>query len=453
MPELPEVESIRRNLNKVVQHEKIKSVNVFYRPIVSNDLSFETKVTGQTIEDILRKGKYLFFILNDYVMVSHLRMEGKYMMDHDLDPKHTHVLFQFESGHQLQYHDTRKFGRFELINKSDFDINSYNDIAKEPFDITKEELFDKLKNKTISIKEAILDQRIVSGIGNIYANEILYRSKIHPAKPAMMVTLDEVDLLIKQSKWVLDKAVRMGGTTIDTFESLGHKGEFQQELRVHGKQGEICPLCESVIQKVQHKGRGTYYCPGCQKSYVVAITGGIATGKSTAVNYLKKKGFKVADSDQIVQSLYQDEVVKDWLKKTFDAKASDGSVDRTKIAQIVFSNPRKKERLEAYLHPLVFEKIEAFKNHEFAYLKFLDIPLLFETRYKGFDKSLLIYASRENQLKRLIDRNHFTIDDAKKRIKAQMPISKKMRLADAIIDNNGSIKDLYKKIDLYLEIF
>src|SRR5690606_3938954 len=167
------------------------------------------------------------------------------------------VLFQFERGHQLQYLASRKFGRFELINQSDFDINSYNDIAEEPFDITKEELLDKLKNKTISIKEAILDQRIVSGIGNIYANEILYRSKIHPAKPAMMVTLDEVDLLIKQSKWVLDKAVRMGGTTIDTFESLGHKGEFQQELRVHGKQGEICPLCESVIQKVQHKGRGT----------------------------------------------------------------------------------------------------------------------------------------------------------------------------------------------------
>lgn len=453
MPELPEVESIRRNLNKVVQHEKIQSVKVFYRPIVSNDLSFETKVAGQAIEDIQRKGKYLFFILTDFVMVSHLRMEGKYMMDHNLDPKHTHVLFVFESGHQLQYHDTRKFGRFELINKSNFDINSYNNLAKEPFDITKFELFEKLKNKTISIKEAILDQRIVSGIGNIYANEILYRSKIHPAKPAMMVNIDEIDLLIKQSKWVLDKAVRMGGTTIDTFESLGHKGEFQQELRVHGKQGEICPLCESVIQKVQHKGRGTYFCPGCQKSYVVAITGGIATGKSTAVDYLKKKGFKVADSDLIVQSLYQDEEVKQWLIKTFDAKASDGGVDRAKISQIIFTKKRQKEKLEAYLHPLVFEQIEAFKKDEFAYLKFLDIPLLFETKYKGYDKSLLINSTRKNQLERLMLRNNLSIDDAKKRIKAQMPLAKKMRLADAIIDNNGSIKDLYRKIDLYLEIF
>src|SRR5690606_17244242 len=146
------------------------------------------KVTGQVIEDINRKGKYLFFILNDYVMVSHLRMEGKYKMNEELDPKHSHVEFSFTSGHKLQYQDTRKFGRFELIEKAKFNITSYNNLAKEPFEITKQELFDKLSNKSISIKEAILDQKIVSGIGNIYANEILYRSKIHPAKPANMLT-------------------------------------------------------------------------------------------------------------------------------------------------------------------------------------------------------------------------------------------------------------------------
>ncbi len=453
MPELPEVESIRRNLNKVVQHEKIFKVSVFYRPIVSNDLSFEKKLVGQTIEDIQRKGKYLFFILNDYIMVSHLRMEGKYMMDQELDPKHSHVEFIFESGHKLQYHDTRKFGRFELIDRSNFDISTYNNLAKEPFQITKQELLSKLNNKQITIKEALLDQKIVSGIGNIYANEILYRSKIHPAKPSKMVTIEEVDLLIKQSKWVLDKAIRMGGTTIDTFESLGHKGEFQQELRVHGKQGEICSLCGSTIQKVQLKGRGTYFCPGCQKSYVIAITGGIATGKSTAVDYLKKKGFKVADSDQFVQELYQDPEVKKWLIDTFDAKAADGGVNKSKIAQSVFGNSRQRQKLEDYLHPLVFARIENFKTNEFAYLKFLDIPLLFETKYKGFDKSLLINASKDNQLKRLIERNNMSLEDANKRIKAQMPLAKKARLADAIIDNNGTVKDLYKKIDLYLEIF
>lgn len=452
MPELPEVESIRRNLIAVVKDLTIEDVNVYYRPIVSNDITFETRLKGKTIKDIKRKGKYLFFMLDDLVMVSHLRMEGKYMMDKERDLKHTHVEFIFKD-HILQYHDTRKFGRFELLDRNTFDINTYNHLGKEPFDLTGDEFYQKIHKRRDSIKEILLNQSIIAGIGNIYANEILYRSKLHPAKPGFMIKPEEADLLIKQSKWVLDKAIRMGGTTIDTFESLGHKGQFQQELMVHGKEGETCPLCDSTIKKVQHGGRGTYYCEGCQKGYVIALTGGIATGKSSVAHYLTKKGFMVVDSDKIVGNLYQQKEVQDWLIKTFKAITPAGEVDKAKIASIVFSNKKQREKLEHYLHPKVYEVIEKTKQESFEYLMFLDIPLLFESGYKGYDKSLLITCRKELQLQRLMERNHLTQTEAQSRIKSQMPLSKKIRLADAVIENNQTLKDLYRKVDLYLEIF
>lgn len=290
MPELPEVETIRRNLNTVLEGEVIRDVLVYYRPIVSNDNTFETKLKGQRIHKVEREAKYLKFILDDYLLVSHLRMEGKYFMDAPLN-KHIHVVFNLSSGHTLSYEDTRKFGRFELVDikYKDTYLKDIKGLAKDPDTLDLNTFYSSFKQRSKTIKEILLDQSIIGGIGNIYANEILYLSKIHPAKKGFLISKDEAKTLLTNSNLVLNKAIEMGGTTIDTFESLGHKGEFQQELNVHGKTGEICKVCGTKIIKFQLKGRGTYICPKCQPSYVVAITGGIATGKSTATNYLRKK--------------------------------------------------------------------------------------------------------------------------------------------------------------------
>lgn len=451
MPELPEVETIRRNLNTVLANDVITSVDVLYRPIVSNIMDFESKLINQKIHTIEREAKYLKFILDDYVLISHLRMEGKFFMDEPLR-KHIHVVFNLKSGHTLSYEDTRKFGRFELIDIAEKDsyLSSKKGLAKDPKDIELVDFYKRLKDKRKTIKEVLLDQSIIGGIGNIYANEILNLSKVHPAKRAFLITVDEAETILKYSISVLNTAVLMGGTTIDTFESLGHKGMFQQELNVHGKVGQSCRHCGDTIIKFQLKGRGTYICPTCQKSYVVAITGGIATGKSTATNYLRKKGFVVVDSDQIVGNLYKDEAVLNKIAKTFKLPRP---LDKANLAQIIFSDKKMRLKLESILHPYVFEHIKQVKQTSNEHILFLDIPLLFESNYKAFDQSILIDTTAKNQLIRLMKRNNLTETDALLRIKAQMPLSKKRKLADHIINNNGSIEDLYRTMDKLLEGF
>lgn len=449
MPELPEVETIRRNLNTVLANDIITSVDVLYRPVVSNDMDFESKLKNQKIHSIEREAKYLKFILDDYVLISHLRMEGKFFMDEPLR-KHIHVVFNLKSGHTLSYQDTRKFGRFELIDIAykDSYLNSKKGLAKDPKDIDFNDFYKRLKDKRKTIKEVLLDQNIIGGIGNIYANEILNLSKIHPAKKAFLITISEAQTILKYAISVLNTAVLMGGTTIDTFESLGHKGMFQQELNVHGKTGQSCRHCGDTIIKFQLKGRGTYICPTCQKSHVLAITGGIATGKSTATNYLRKKGFVVVDSDQIVGNLYKDEAVLNKIAKTFKLALP---LDKAALAKIIFSDKKARTKLENILHPYVFEHIKQVKQSSNEHILFLDIPLLFESKYQDYDASILIDTTAKNQLIRLMKRNNLTETDAMLRIKAQMPLSKKRKLADYIVNNNGSIEDLYRAIEKLLE--
>lgn len=450
MPELPEVESIRRNLISILKGESIKDVLVHYRPIVSNDPNFEEKLKGQTIQDIEREGKYLKFILDDYMMISHLRMEGKYFMDYEKD-KHTHVEFILGSNHKLSYHDTRKFGRFELVDVKEKDtfLNTHKKLQKDPANLTLMDFYEGIKAKNKTIKEILLDQSVVGGIGNIYANEILYLSKIHPAKKGFMISLEEAKTLLMNSNIVLNKAIEMGGSTIDTFESLGHKGMFQQELNVHGKTNELCKRCGHKIVKIQLKGRGTYYCPSCQKNHVIGLTGGIASGKTTAANYLKKKGFKVIDSDLIVKNLYEDKEIRLFIAKKFDC-LKDNDLDKEKLASIIFNDKKKRTKLEQILHPLVFQKLDFEVSNNEDYLLFLDIPLLFETNYLNFDESLLIYVDRKTQLDRLIKRNNLTQDEALLRINSQMSLEKKKKLATYVINNKGSLIELYEAINNYL---
>ncbi|VEU82643.1 DNA-formamidopyrimidine glycosylase [Acholeplasma hippikon] len=450
MPELPEVESIRRNLETVLKGETIKDVKVFYRPIVSNMMDFEEKLIGQTIKRIDREGKYLKFILDDYMMISHLRMEGKYFMDKDHD-KHTHVEFYFESGHKLSYHDTRKFGRFELVDVSfkDTYLNNHKKLALDPQNLDLETFYQAIQSKNKTIKEILLDQSIVGGIGNIYANEILYLSRIHPAKKGFLINYQEAQTLLENSIKVLNRAIELGGTTIDTFESLGHKGEFQQELNVHGKAGHYCKHCGDKIIKIQLKGRGTYFCPTCQKSHVIALTGGIASGKSTVSNYLIKKGFKVLDSDLFVRNLYLDKDFRLMIAKKFDS-FKDNDLDKEKLASIIFNDKKNKKKLEKIIHPLVFKYLDDEIINNYEHLLFLDIPLLFETKYKNYDESLLVYVPKKIQLDRLMKRNNLSEMEANLRINNQMSLEGKKKLATYVINNKGTLKDLYKSIDNYL---
>ncbi len=269
MPELPEVETVKNSLKNYVLNRKILKVDVLYKGIINypSVKEFIEKITNQTILDVKRRGKYLVFVLEDYNLISHLKMEGKYFIKDKYEiTKHDHVIFTLDNNKYLIYNDTRKFGKKYLINK-EYDNNSpLNILGLEPWDkeLTISYLKDKL-NRNIAIKTLLLDQTIIVGIGNIYADEILFLSKINPLRKGYTLTNLELEKIIKYTKEVLEKAISQGGTTIRTYSSVnGIHGLFQQELLVHGKTSN-CPNCQEQILKIRVGGRGTYYCNNCQK--------------------------------------------------------------------------------------------------------------------------------------------------------------------------------------------
>ncbi len=273
MPELPEVETIKRKLKDNILNEVIKEVNIYYPNIIENVSidEFKSKLIGQQIIDMDRRGKWIIFVLNDYYLLSHLRMEGKYVYrKHDDEvEKHEHVAFLFESGLELRYRDTRKFGRMYLLDKEDaFNKKPLNELGLEPWDnsLTSDYLLDKYKTKKLPIKSVILDQSIIVGIGNIYADEILFKSHINPLCKTNELSSNDCDNIIKYTKETLEDAINLGGTTIRSYESTeGVHGNFQDNLLVHNHEGYSCPKCNTTIIKIRVGGRGTYYCPKCQK--------------------------------------------------------------------------------------------------------------------------------------------------------------------------------------------
>lgn len=272
MPELPEVETVKESLKARLIGKKIKSVKVLYDNIIEYPLKqdFINNISGEVINDIKRRGKWLMFELDNYYLLSHLRMEGKYFFKSENEEinRHEHVIFVFED-EELRYHDTRKFGKMLLIEKDQImKIGPIASLGLEPWDkdLTVDYLKKKLKVKRIPIKTSLLDQNIISGIGNIYANEILYLSGINPMLESSRVSDEMLEKLIENTKIVLEKAISLGGSTIKSYSSVdGASGLFQNELNVHGKEHDLCPKCQSEILKIKIGGRGTYYCPKCQK--------------------------------------------------------------------------------------------------------------------------------------------------------------------------------------------
>ena len=273
MPELPEVETVRKTLKNLIIGKEIRDIDIFYNKIIRgiSDEEFKDLLVNKTITDIDRYGKYLIFKFGDINLISHLRMEGKYFIKNADAPKekHEHIIFYFTDGDTLRYHDTRKFGTMDISSNEDlYKASPITKLGYEPFNkkLTSKYLEDKLSKKTIAIKSALLDQTIITGLGNIYVDEVLFLTKLNPTRKANDLSKKEIKAVISNSIKVLDKAIKLGGTTIRSYtSSLGVTGRFQNELNVHTKEGEDCPICKTTILKTKVNGRGTYYCPSCQK--------------------------------------------------------------------------------------------------------------------------------------------------------------------------------------------
>jgi formamidopyrimidine-DNA glycosylase len=274
MPELPEVETVRKTLTRWSKDKIIKDVIIHYKNVLENiDFEdFKRAIINQRINDVSRYGKYLFFILDKYALISHLRMEGKYFYLESLDDedeyirKHKIITFVLDGGY-LIYHDVRKFGKMKLVNKETYmSDESIAKLGKEPFDISPIELYNRLHNLNKSIKQCLLDQTIMAGLGNIYVDEVLFDAKIFPTRNSKKITKKECQIIIDSSIKILNRAIELKGSTIATYHFNNNEtGNFQNEHKVYGKKGCNCLRCQGKIEKMVVAGRGTYYCRNCQK--------------------------------------------------------------------------------------------------------------------------------------------------------------------------------------------
>ncbi len=274
MPELPEVQTVLDTLAYQMGNPVIETIEVFWDNIIHGDSRvFQKTLSGQRIQGYQRLGKYLCFDCGEVMWITHLRMEGKFYLQQPWEPydkKHVHVIFHLDDGRELRYHDTRKFGRMYVYPHQD-ELSLYpcfQSIGYDAFDerLNATWLYRKLHSRHIVLKQALLDQSVIAGVGNIYADEICFALGLHPQTRVNRMRKKDFEALIQAMRRILSGAIRAGGTTIRSYtSSLGVDGRFQLQLKVHARKGEACPLCQQPIKKIVVGGRGTYYCEQCQK--------------------------------------------------------------------------------------------------------------------------------------------------------------------------------------------
>ncbi len=294
MPELPEVETVRMGLAPVLVGNRFESVEQRRKdlrfPLPTN---FAKRLSGRKVEALDRRAKYLLARLDDgEVLVMHLGMTGRFSIDRangehiepgefyedgPVTPAHEHIVFHMGDGASVRYADARRFGYMDLICEDTLNEHAlFKGLGIEPLSdaFTSEWLARKLKGKKTSIKAALLDQRLIAGVGNIYASEALFRAKISPLRLAGTLTTKDgkptpkTDALVKSIKAVLAQAIKAGGSTLrDYAHTDGRLGRFQHRFKVYDREGKPCPTknCGGKVRRIVQGGRSTFYCPTCQK--------------------------------------------------------------------------------------------------------------------------------------------------------------------------------------------
>ena len=276
MPELPEVETIVRELRREIKGARIAGLKVRKAGVFvpSRGLS-KRSLEGKRVLELRRRGKYIIIDLSGGVsLVVHLRMTGRLLVCSGRPPtsdlrlpydKHSHCIFSLDKKRTLIFNDFRRFGRILLMKTSELDAYFAQRLGPEPFDLKPKGLLAMARGKKTVIKAFLLDQKKLAGVGNIYADEALYRAKIHPARKLDTISDVELKRIHAAVIRVLKEAIKGQGTTVADFRrSGGQTGLFQNKLRVYGHAGEKCPRCKSTIKKTRLAGRGTHYCPKCQ---------------------------------------------------------------------------------------------------------------------------------------------------------------------------------------------
>ena len=275
MPELPEVETIANGLDKRVSGDRIESVWVGLKPepLKSTAAAIARTLEGAYVKSVRRVGKHIVFDLRGNSLhgngtsqksqwIVHLGMTGRMLVTDPRTeiPKHTHLVARLASGKELRFVDPRRFGRLE-VRKGDFAGH-----GAEPLAISGKDFLELFHSRSAPIKALLLNQTLLQGVGNIYADESLFRAGIRPRRRADSLTRAELRALRKALRAVLREAIAAGGSSVsDYVDAEGEEGFFQLRHRVYGREGQPCRVCKKKIKKIIVAGRGTHYCPGCQK--------------------------------------------------------------------------------------------------------------------------------------------------------------------------------------------
>lgn len=409
MPELPEVETVRRELAKRIIGKQLGVPVIYFRKVVQSDYEqYLSLINGKTIVDVKRKGKFLLLDLDEkFNILFHLRMEGKlYVVDkekHSL--KHLSLFIPFVNDKEgLAFYDVRKFGVTYLLKKKE--SGPLSNIGKEPFEIEDaKEVLDLYSSSTHCLKELLLDQSKMCGLGNIYADEVCFASRLSPFKKGNTLTLEDCQKILENSKIILQKAIDSQGSTIRTYQaSQDTHGSFQDFLQVYGREGKECRSCHTLkIEKRKLNGRGTSLCPCCQKAGLnLAITGKIASGKSLATSYFKEAGFAVFSCDDYIHSLYND---KNFLLKLKDAfpEVFTPNLNKKKIGKLLAESKTFKRRYLSFLYQKLKIAINDFIIQEDGKDKVFEVPVLFDAHMEKLF-TFLIGCEAKDQLSHLLER-------------------------------------------------
>jgi formamidopyrimidine-DNA glycosylase len=302
MPELPEVEAIRLKLNKVLRDKKLAEIKLLREKSFPDFIEKSPLVLDQKIVAVKRRAKILNFVFdNDYSFLAHLKMTGQFIFRdqsgervggghptadwvNDLPSKHTRIIFNFEDGSQMFFNDMRVFGwvkvfennqladQFshlgpDILSESEIEAVYEGDLEGGKSDLDLDYLMEKAKRRTVSIKQFIMNNQVLCGVGNIYASEALFDAKISPIRAASKIKKKEMKSLLNSMKKVVKLSVLKGGTTFDgKYVGVdGFAGGFQNDLKVYGQDGKACQVCGAKIERIKQGGRSTFYCPVCQK--------------------------------------------------------------------------------------------------------------------------------------------------------------------------------------------
>ena len=455
MPELPEVETVKRLLEKIVIGRTITSIDVLNRRQIDGDVDeFVSTLTNQTILSLSRIGKYLIFhFTNQYVMISHLRMEGKYFEyeECETNSKYARIVFHFDNNHKLCYDDSRTFGILKLAKEDNYqDLEMIKKLGKEPFFTDPNDIYTKTRKNRTPIKTSLLDQTLMTGLGNIYVDETLYKSHVHPHTPAYLLSLEDYKNIVNNSCIVLNRAIELGGSTIKSYHpGKNIDGNFQNEIEIYGKKGETCPKCGHTFLFTKTNGRGTTYCPGCQHKLgaplIIGLVGKISSGKSLALETFSSLGCYTISSDEIVHELYKQKEVVNRINKLFSLSFKD-EINLKELREYITIHKEDKKKLERLIHPLVKKEIINRIKFNKNPLIVVEVPLLFKAHYEDlFDSIIVIDIPADLQLARLKERNPLSAE-ALLEINKDNMIEENKNKAEFLVLNDSSKSVFIKNI-------